>query len=207
MHARTHALVGSLLVAALAACAKTEPTGASGSASASAATTGTAATIATAASTEAVASAVPDASPSGADTTTGTAAPGGPDAAPVTAPGTQPTKDAGATAVASAAGSAAPAASADAACGTKPHPDCPLQAWMKANANPPVMTSDTAALAGVLDKIAAFAPPGYTNWASISRDGANAARAGDLAAAKASCRGCHDQYKQKYKTEMRARKI
>lgn len=78
---------------------------------------------------------------------------------------------------------------------------------MKANANPPVMTKDLPALAVALDKMVAFAPPGYANWSSISKDGAAAARGGDLAAAKAACRTCHDQYKQKYKNELRARKI
>jgi hypothetical protein len=103
---------------------------------------------------------------------------------------------------AAASGSAAPVE-----CGAKPLPDCPLQAWMKANANPPLMQNDLPALATALDKIVELAPPGYTNWASIAKDGADAARSGDLAATKASCRSCHDQYKQKYKTEMRARKI
>lgn len=102
---------------------------------------------------------------------------------------------------------AAPSGSGAAECGTKPLPDCPLQAWMKTNANPPVMKNDLPALATALDEIVRFAPPGYTNWASIAKDGAAAARSGDLAAAKASCRTCHDQYKQKYKTEIRARKI
>lgn len=92
-------------------------------------------------------------------------------------------------------------------CGTRPLPDCPLQAWMKANANPPTLTGDLPGLAAALDKMIGFAPPGYTNWSSISKDGAAAARAGDLSAAKAACRACHDQYKQKYKTEIRARKI
>ncbi|AKU94444.1 hypothetical protein AKJ09_01108 [Labilithrix luteola] len=108
------------------------------------------------------------------------------------------------------AGKAQPAASGSAEvanCGTKPQPDCPLQAWMKVNTNPAIASNDLPALATALDKIATFAPPGYTNWASISKDGAKAARDGDMSAAKASCRGCHDQYKQKYKTEMRGRKI
>lgn len=103
-----------------------------------------------------------------------------------------------------------PATSASAApveCGTKLLPDCPLQAWMKSNLNPPVMRKDTAALATALEKAATFAPPGYTNWASISKDGAAAARGGDLDAAKAACSTCHNQYKQKYKTEIRARKL
>jgi hypothetical protein len=78
---------------------------------------------------------------------------------------------------------------------------------MKANTNPPIAASDFPALATALDKVAAFAPAGYTNWASIAKDGAKAARAQDMTAAKASCRTCHDQYKDKYKKEMRARKI
>jgi hypothetical protein len=78
---------------------------------------------------------------------------------------------------------------------------------MKANVNPPAMAKDLPALAAALDKVAGFAPAGYANWASISSDGAAAARKGDLDAAKASCRSCHDQYKQKYKTELRARKL
>jgi cytochrome c553 len=73
--------------------------------------------------------------------------------------------------------------------------------------NPPSLAGDTAALAVALEKSAAFAPPGYANWASISNDGAKAAKAGNLDAAKASCRSCHDQYKKKYQAEMRARKI
>lgn len=103
----------------------------------------------------------------------------------------------------------APVADADGgiACGKKPLPDCPLQAWMKEHANPPVMANDAPRLAAALDEMVAFAPPGYTNWVSIAKDGAAAARSGDVAAAKASCRSCHDQYKGPYRTEMRARKI
>ncbi len=78
---------------------------------------------------------------------------------------------------------------------------------MKANTSPAVASQDFAALATALDKIATFAPPGYGNWASISRDGAKAARDNNLDAAKRSCTGCHDQYKARYKKEMRDRKI
>lgn len=115
---------------------------------------------------------------------------------------------------ASAPTASAPTASASASadvdagdCGTKPLPDCPLQAWMKSNLNPPVMNKNAAALAAPLEKVIAFAPPNYPNWVSITKDGIAAARAGDLDAAKASCRTCHDQYKKKYKAELRARKI
>jgi cytochrome c553 len=78
---------------------------------------------------------------------------------------------------------------------------------MKANMNPPSLAGDTAALGAALEKAAAFGPPGYTNWKSIANDGAKAAKGGDLAAAKASCRSCHDQYKKKYQAEFRTRKI
>jgi hypothetical protein len=92
-------------------------------------------------------------------------------------------------------------------CGTKPQPDCPLQGWMKANANAPMAAADTPALGDVFDNIVKFAPPGYSNWASISRDGAKAARLGKLDGAKAACRACHDQYKAKYRLAFRDRKI
>lgn len=127
-----------------------------------------------------------------------------PTAATTTADAT--TTAAGAKTPASAA-VAASAAPGPAACGKKPLPDCPLQGWMKANTTPAVSAKDMPALATALDKIATFAPPGYTNWASIAKDGAKAARADDMTAAKASCRTCHDQYKKKYKTELRDRKI
>jgi cytochrome c556 len=78
---------------------------------------------------------------------------------------------------------------------------------MKTNTNPALAKNDLPALAVALDKMVAFAPPGYLNWNSISKDGAKAARAGDLNATKASCRTCHDQYKIKYRAELRGRKI
>jgi cytochrome c556 len=78
---------------------------------------------------------------------------------------------------------------------------------MKANTNAAMASNDFPAIATALDKTATFAPAGYTNWASISKDGAKAARAADLGAVKASCRSCHDQYKSKYKTELRTRPI
>lgn len=193
----TH-LAAALVFALAAACTRSETGTPAPEGSTSPASTAPSAEPAA----SATASAEPSASAAAAD-----------DAAP--ADGAAPT----AKAAADAARADAPAAKTDAAapaaastdagvgCGTKPLPDCPLQAWMKAHANPPVMTNDLPGLAAALDKTASFAPPGYDHWASISKDGAAAARSGDLAAAKAACRSCHDQYKQKYKTELRARKI
>lgn len=199
--ASTTPLLGAALAFALlaAACSKTEST--------SSATTASTASTPPSATTSAAAAA-PDASPVAADTTTGTSPTGGADATAPTPTGSAGTATA---ATASASGGVAPVASgsagAAAACGTKPLPDCPLQAWMKANTNPAIAAQDFPALATALDKVATFAPPGYTNWASIAKDGAKAARASDMTATKASCRTCHDQYKDKYKKELRTRKI
>jgi hypothetical protein len=63
------------------------------------------------------------------------------------------------------------------------------------------------ALAIAFEKITKMAPAGYTNWVSISKDGAAAAKASNVDASKAACRSCHDQYKAKYKAEMRARTL
>jgi hypothetical protein len=119
------------------------------------------------------------------------------------------TPPAGASASPSATPSGAPPelAAANAACGNKPLPDCPLQAWMKTNTNPALAKNDLPTLAVALDKMVAFGPPGYVNWASISKDGAKAARAGDVAATKASCRTCHEEYKTKYHADLRGRKL
>jgi hypothetical protein len=78
---------------------------------------------------------------------------------------------------------------------------------MKANTSAAMSSEDFEALSTALDKVVTFAPAGYANWASIARDGASAARAQNLDAVKASCRGCHNQYKDRYKKEMRDRPI
>ncbi|MEO6418743.1 MAG: hypothetical protein ABIP39_05020 [Polyangiaceae bacterium] len=125
-------------------------------------------------------------------------------AAPTEAPSAAPSAVASATASAAVTTKPGPAAPA---CGSKPLPDCPLQGWMKTNTAPAMAAGDLPALATAFDHIVKFAPAGYTNWASIAKDGAKAGREGQLDAVKAACRGCHDQYKTKYKTEIRSRAI
>jgi hypothetical protein len=85
--------------------------------------------------------------------------------------------------------------------------DPPLKAWMKAHAARAVNARDFEALSIALEKIAGFAPPGYPFWASIARDGADAARAEDIDAVRGACRGCHSQYRDTYKRELRDRPI
>lgn len=182
-------------------CTKTE--GTSSGASTSTASTSTAAPSASA-SAATTAFAAPSAA---ASDSAGTAASATPSATASGATSAAATGSAAPKASGSAGTAAAANSAANAECGTKPQPDCPLQAWMKANTNPPIAANDLPALATALDKTATFAPPGYGNWATIAKDGAKAARGGDMTAAKASCRTCHDQYKQKYKTELRGRKI
>jgi hypothetical protein len=106
-----------------------------------------------------------------------------------------------------AASIAAQLATANAACGTKPLPDCPLQAWMKAHTNPAMAANDLEALSAAFETIATFAPAGYPNWISIANDGKRAAMTGEGVAAKAACRSCHSQYKARYKADLRGRKI
>jgi hypothetical protein len=139
-------------------------------------------------------------------------APAAPSAAPNVAlpmPSAAPSVTASATA--SAAPSVSPSTSSSArpaaTCGDKPLPACPLAAWMKSNTSPAMTAQDFGALAKALEKIVSFAPAGYTNWVSISNDGADAARAQSLDGVKASCRGCHNQYKDRYRKEMRDRPI
>jgi hypothetical protein len=100
-------------------------------------------------------------------------------------------------------------ADAGRACGSKDLPDCPLQRWMKENAAAMLDFGEVTTIAEDFDQIALFAPPRFGRpsrfpyWASISRDGADAARNGDLNAAKAACRGCHTQYLATYHAAFR----
>jgi hypothetical protein len=83
----------------------------------------------------------------------------------------------------------------------------PLKIWMKANTTLAMNAKDFDGLAVALEKVAGFAPPGYPFWSSIARDGANAARMQDIDAVRAACRGCHSQYRDRYKRELRDRPI
>jgi len=102
---------------------------------------------------------------------------------------------------------AAPIAKASPTCGDSPLPRCPLGSWMKANAAPALNARDFGALAAALDTVVRFSVPNYPNWGSIARDGASAARIENLDAVKAACRGCHTQYRGRYKNEMRDRTL
>ena len=156
-----------------------------------------------------------DASPPASGGTASTSAPSA-----ATQPLPPPRASSAVTTMASAPASAPPAASsapaavasgdaspADQTCGKKPLPDCPLQAWMKKNVSGPSLAQDFPKVATGFADIAKLAPPGYANWVSISKDGEKAAKDGRADAVKAACNGCHRQYKDKYKAELRTRPI
>ena len=82
-----------------------------------------------------------------------------------------------------------------------------MQAWMREAFAAPLDAHDSRSLVTALGRAAVEAPPGYPNWASVARDGADAARVDDLDAVKASCRGCHAQYRERYAKELHDKKI
>jgi hypothetical protein len=127
---------------------------------------------------------------------------------------------ASASAVPSASVSAAPSSTATAAatgsagagvgpktfdCGAKGQKPCPMQGWMKSVMASASSSGDGAKLAAALSYVAARPPPGFGTWASIANAGVAKAKAGDIDGAKATCKQCHDAYKEKYKTTMRDR--
>jgi hypothetical protein len=83
----------------------------------------------------------------------------------------------------------------------------PLAAWMRGPATDALDSGNLEAIARTFEQMAAWAPKDYTNWASISVDGAEAARVGHIDAVKAACRGCHSQYEAGYKSELSTRPL
>ncbi|WP_437592598.1 hypothetical protein [Sorangium sp. So ce1000] len=113
---------------------------------------------------------------------------------------------------ATAAASAAPAATGAAQagekkfeCGAKGQKLCPMQAWMKSTMASATSSGDSAKIAAALQYVAGKPPPGMGSWAAISKAGVAKAKAGDIDGAKASCKQCHDLYKEQYKKTMRDR--
>ncbi|WP_437579759.1 hypothetical protein [Sorangium sp. So ce887] len=117
-----------------------------------------------------------------------------------------------ATAAAAAAAAAVPAATGAAQagekkieCGAKGQKLCPMQAWMKSTMASATSSGDGVKIAAALQYVAGKPPPGMGSWGAISKAGAAKAKAGDIDGAKASCKQCHDLYKEQYKKTMRDR--
>ena len=90
-------------------------------------------------------------------------------------------------------------------CGTRGAPDCPLQLWMKASLQAHLRRHDYERLGTALEELGRKAPPGYAGWAEISAQGAAAAARKDEAGVSQSCKTCHDQHRERYRTELRGR--
>ena len=120
---------------------------------------------------------------------------------------------AGLLALAAYAGSTSTAqADGAAACGAKGQTPCPLQGWMEKNMQTFVDKSDAKGLAPAFEKVLTLVPDpkwnsGDPNWASIAKAGGDAAKAGDLAGAKASCKSCHKAFRDKYKKDFRMKPV
>jgi hypothetical protein len=78
---------------------------------------------------------------------------------------------------------------------------------MKATVQPAMAAADFDALAAGFDRIAAFAPDGYEDWAALAARGATAARGGDLDACRAACKQCHERHRDRYRTHDRSRAL
>jgi hypothetical protein len=93
-------------------------------------------------------------------------------------------------------------------CGKPGRPPCPLQAFMRTRVAAPLASNNTAMLAASLERVATLAPePAWTSWAAFASRGAAAARNGDVAAARASCKGCHDAWRDAYRRKHRVRPL
>lgn len=93
-------------------------------------------------------------------------------------------------------------------CGRPGMPACPLQAWMRLNLGAPLASDDMKALARSLDRAAKLAPdPTWRTWATFAREGAAAARDGDVRKAREACKGCHGAWREAYRARHRGRPI
>jgi soluble cytochrome b562 len=67
--------------------------------------------------------------------------------------------------------------------------------------NTQVLNGDAKPLVPLFDATKAKSKAEFSNWNAISDKGKAAAEAGDLAGAKATCKECHDAYRNEYKTK------
>ena len=87
-------------------------------------------------------------------------------------------------------------------CGGNEQPDCPTQAWMKANLRI-LVSGDLGKVSENLKLLADAAPPGYDAWKALSLQGAEAAAAGDVEGTRRACAACHDGDRQRFRRERR----
>ena len=79
-------------------------------------------------------------------------------------------------------------------------PDVTLKEMMK-KMQAQVVNGDAKALAPIFGATKGKGRPEFSNWSAISDKGKAAAEAGNLDGAKATCKECHDAYRNDYKTK------
>jgi len=79
---------------------------------------------------------------------------------------------------------------------------------MRSNIAAPLAANNSAALAVGLERAASLNPdPSWGSWSTIAAQGAAAAKKGDIAGARAACKGCHDSWREAYRKKYRTRPI
>lgn len=93
-------------------------------------------------------------------------------------------------------------------CGKPGQPPCPLQDWMRKNVASALASNDAASLSVALEKTAKLTPdPAWASWVSAANAGAEAAKKGDVAGARAACKSCHDTWRTTYREQFRMRPV
>lgn len=62
-------------------------------------------------------------------------------------------------------------------------------------------SGDAKSMASLFAETKGKGRPEFANWASLSDQGKAAAEKGDLDGVKATCKGCHDAYRNDYKSK------
>jgi hypothetical protein len=78
---------------------------------------------------------------------------------------------------------------------------CAMKKWMKKVMQRAMGSGDAKKIAKALRTVASKPVAGYGKWKSIAEAGAKAAEAGDVKAAKKSCKNCHKAYQKKYRKD------
>ena len=93
-------------------------------------------------------------------------------------------------------------------CGKPGQPPCPLQDWMRKNVAASLASNDAASLSIALERAAKLTPdPAWATWVSAASSGAEAAKKGDIAGARAACKTCHDAWRTTYREQFRMRPV
>ena len=92
-------------------------------------------------------------------------------------------------------------------CADRPLPVCSLESFMKATLAPTFKRRDFQTLREHFRTLAGYATDEYPQWAEWALRGAEAAAKGSTDEVRAVCAGCHRQYRDDYRRNLRARAL